>query len=170
MISRGVVKTFTAVARGFNKVSVALLSDDPSDVQHFTIHGLASHPQAGAPLLAVQPAGNADHIVALVSGQGPALEAGASALYNDFSWTLALLSDRLRLTHSGTERLVVTDSAIVLGTSGLLPIVRDGDIVTFDADFLTWAEAVRAAVAPTTLPATPSTGTVAASSTKVTAE
>lgn len=174
MITRGVVRTFAATTRGFNTVMVSLLADDPPEAHHFTIHGFASVPQAGADALVFQPSGNADHLVALVAGRGPTLNAGESAMYNDHDWVLRLREQGLYLSHGSLQRLFISETQTTIGPDGVGPIAvaRDDDPVLLNGALITWLNSVAsAAMAPVT-PLAPGAlaGAIAATSTKVFAE
>lgn len=135
MLTRGVLRAVTQTTRGFRTLSAELLDDEPDTIQHFEVHGLHSVPQDGAPVLAMQMSGNADHLVALVAGdyRGPTVAAGESVLYNDHDWSLRMLATGMSVSEGSTPMFSVGASAI-----GLLPVARDTDPVLITVDFAAW--------------------------------
>lgn len=168
MVTRGVLRAVTQTARGFRTLSVELLADEPGDVQHFETHGLHSVPQGGADVLALQVAGSADHIVALVAGdyRGPTVAAGESVLYNDHDWSVRLLTTGVSVSDGATQRLVVAPA----GAPGMLGVARALDPVAASAEFGAWVTAVNAALlanTPATMPPFSSVGVINDASSKV---
>ena len=178
MLTRGVLRAVTQTTRGFRTLSAELLDDEPDTIQHFEVHGLHSTPQNGAPVLAMQMSGNADHLVALVAGdyRGPAISAGESVVYNDHDWSLRMLETGVSVSDGAVAQLVVTS----LGSAGaLLRVARDTDLVVASAEFALWVAAVSSllngasagtpvlALGPGVLPPIITLGVVNATTTKV---
>lgn len=123
MVVRGVVRSWTRMERGFNQLMVSLLADDPPQVHHLMPYGFASTPPEGADALVFQPSGNADHLVAIVAGRGPDLDAGETAVWNAFGWAVKLLESEIRVDKDGGEpRIKITSSLIHLGDGSLVDL------------------------------------------------
>jgi phage gp45-like len=169
MLTRGVLRAVTQTTRGFRTLSAELLDDEPDTIQHFEVHGLHSTPQNGAPVLAMQMSGNADHLVALVAGdyRGPAISAGESVVYNDHDWSLRMLETGVSVSDGATARLVVTT---VAAPGGMLGVARALDAVSASAEFGAWVTLANTklnALPGGTMPPFASVGVISDASSKV---
>lgn len=131
MIVRGVVRASRATNGFFRELTMTLPADDPSDVQHFQVHGLESRPSAGSEAIVFAMSGNADHLVALIAGSSSLdLAVGETALKNEHGWSIQMKQDRVDVVREGVSRMKVTETEIVLGGNPAAPLVaRVGDAV-----------------------------------------